>query len=162
MAINIKSRPLSEMSEEEVNILRLLWRQELKENLQDLSSLDFQRKVWIENSLPEIWWDWVEAICGYFDDLGMDYDDSKKQVGLEAHVKSGELTSAEADLLRPFNDAFHLYTRDTPNHPTIEEYEKIINDPEWIKITKLAGEILKQIDFDKLPSEAYPVHEIDK
>ncbi|MFA5820835.1 MAG: hypothetical protein WC873_01905 [Candidatus Gracilibacteria bacterium] len=146
------------MSEEEINKLRLLWRQELKGDLESLSSLDFQRKVWIENSIPGIWWDWAEAMCGYFDDLGMIYHEQTTRGGLDYHVKIGELTKAESKLLKPFNDLFDKYTRNTPTHPTTEEYEKILSDPEWIEITKLAAKILKQIDFDKLPKQTKITH----
>lgn len=153
MSINIHSKPLAEMSEGEINKLRLFWRKELKENLEFLASLKFQRKVWVENSIPGIWWDWPEAICGYFDDLDMEYDKKTHRGGLKYHVEIGELTKTEAKLLKPFNDLFDAFVGKYPAYPTIEEYEKILNDPEWIKITKFAGKALKQIDFDKLPKQ---------
>ena len=127
-------------------------RQSIKEQLENLSSLKFQRKVWIANSLPGIWWDWSDAVCGYFDDLRMSKSDKAPKSGLIYHVNDGILTKAEANIIEPFNDLFDSFVDKYPAFPTIEEYEKILNDPQWIKITKFAVKILKKINFDKLPS----------
>jgi hypothetical protein len=126
-----------------------IWRKRLQGALEDLSSLKFQKKAWVDRTDPNLWWEWREVVCGYFDDLLLVERGDRE--GINYHVNQKRLTSQEADILRHFNETFSTYADKTDQPNDNSGYEKILADPEWIKITQMAKEVLEKIDFDKLP-----------
>lgn len=128
-------------------------RLEIKEDLEYLSSLKFQREIWIEGMHADLCYEWSsDVVCDYFDGLNMTVID-EPGCGLNLNVSSGVLTEKEAEILKPFNIKFAKYADNSPDYPTKEEYELMLSDPEWIKVTKMAEDVLDKIDFDKMPND---------
>ena len=140
------------MSKQMPNKTKLIknFRSRLKEEFTSFASLEYQSHAWLDND-PSVFWPWTEVVCIYFDDLNMLDREGDVNSGLKHYVRQGILTKEEASLIRQFNDFLNKFIDKTTEPSTTEEYEKILADPEWIKITKLAAKILKKIDFDKLP-----------
>lgn len=128
-----------------------IWRKRLQEELETLSSKEFQKRAWI-NFEPGIVYSFTEAVCGYFDDLLL--VEGRENEGLDWHLKENSLSKEEVDILRPFNLAFHNYAENIDeDEPYVDLHKKIHEDPEWEKIRKMAGDVLKKIDFDKVPPQ---------
>lgn len=123
-------------------------RKRIKDELYGFSSLTMQRREWVEKVDQTVWF-WDEALNSYFDDAFMNEGENS---GLINHLLEGILTQKEVELIEPFNIALEIYASKV-GEVTPEDCKKILKDPEWIKITEMAKEILEKIDFDKLPGE---------
>ena len=118
------------------------WRKLLQSELEVDSSLEIQKNAILYGKGPIIL-DWNEIISGYFDDRNL-------SEGLEWAVNEGFLSNKEADILKPFHEAFKAFLDEGGAEMLDKE---VLKDPKWIQITVLAGEVLERIDFDKLPKD---------
>ncbi len=97
----------------------------------ELSDLRMQRKLWLnENNNTGLVSSYNELICSLFDDLNFDIfvDDTAIKIGLSRS------TVLELNTLRNLLE----------NYVEKESSEKIIVDPEWIKIVEQAKIIIEK------------------
>jgi hypothetical protein len=104
-----------------------LWVRNILDIVQEFSSEEFQKRVWLEGKGPEVS-SFIEAACGFFDDNNADelIDVQWRQVGL---------TEEQRNKLAHFRDALEVLNKRTPETPNDAD---ILNDPEWPKIRQLA------------------------
>jgi hypothetical protein len=127
------SSALSDAVSDEV--LRDLWRVRWKSSIEELTSLDHQRKTWLDAAKPSVHYTFVEFMCCYFDDLlcGMNYDQL---------YEDGYVSEQEKDALIEWHTALNGY-----NSPQNNDYDDaaILNDPEWIRIVTLGAMAWKRL-----------------
>ena len=65
-----------------------LWRVRWKASVEELTSLEHQRKTWLDAEKPSVHYTYVEFMCCYFDDLlcGMSYN----QLAVNGYVSEQE------------------------------------------------------------------------
>ena len=102
----------------------------------EISDVDFQYRIWIEGSGPEVS-SFTEAICGFFDDFN-----AKELVD---HPKAYSLSPLQHLKLSELYNALRAYSDDTPGILDIE----VVQDPQWYTIRNLAKETLLAFDFQK-------------
>ena len=73
MAAEDSSTASDSVSDEE---LLTLWRVRWKSSIEELTSLEYQRKTWLDAEKPSVHYTFVEFMCCYFDDLlcGLSYN----------------------------------------------------------------------------------------
>lgn len=119
------------------------WRARWLGSIYELTSLDLQRRSWLDSINTNSHHSFVEYMCCYFDDLGLD---NKYKYPLE----NGLVTHAEFEIIRAWHealDAYHL-----PNND--EGDEAILKDIKWIDIA-IKGYAVRQ-ELKKI----LPAHEI--
>ena len=101
-----------------------LWRVRWKDSVEELTSLEHQRKTWLDAVKPSVHYTYVEFMCCYFDDLlcGMSYNQL---------MKNGYVSEQEKTIVIEWHTALDDY-----NSPRNDDYDDvaILNDPEWIRI----------------------------
>ena len=109
--------------------LLALWRVRWKASIEELTSLDHQRKTWLDVEKPSVHYTFVEFMCCYFDDLlcGMSYNQL---------VENGYVSEQEKATLLEWHNTLDRY-----NSPGNDDYDDaaILNDPEWIQIVALGA-----------------------
>jgi hypothetical protein len=80
---------------------------------------------WLGGGPPGLMFSFVELMCGYFDDLNL-------SAGLEAAVRSGWMTAAEAQASREFHQLAARYP-EPPGEP-----ESVLADPAWADVVEAA------------------------
>ncbi|GAA4022956.1 hypothetical protein GCM10022409_03470 [Hymenobacter glaciei] len=126
MAAEDSSSASDSVSDEE---LLALWRVRWKSSIEELTSLDHQRKTWLDAEKPSVHYTFVEFMCCYFDDLlcGMSYNQL---------VENGYVSEQEMGALFEWHT-----TLDSYNSPGNNDYDDvaILNDLEWIRIASLGA-----------------------
>jgi hypothetical protein len=109
--------------------LLALWRVRWKSSIEELTSLDHQRKSWLDAEKPSVHYTYVEFMCCYFDDLlcGLSYNQ---------FVENGYVSEQEKYVLFEWHISLDGY-----NSPRNNDYDDaaILNDPEWIRIAALGA-----------------------
>ena len=109
-----------------------LWRERWLGCINELTSLDLQKKSWLDMTQTNPHWSFVEFMCSYFDDLGIDDN-------YEYSIEKGWLTNNEFEIIKDWHEALDNY--DSPkndNHNPVS----ILNDPKWLAILQI-GLIMK-------------------
>ena len=118
-----------------------LWRNRWLSCINELTSLDLQRKSWLDKSNTNPHWTFVEFMCSYFDDLGFEnkYDNE---------IADGWISEREFESIRIWLELLDKY-----DSPTNDDYdvEAILADKEWQMIVEI-GEKSK-IELSKLLSK---------
>jgi hypothetical protein len=83
------------------------------------------QRWWIDGAPTGHMFSFVELMCGYFDDLNL-------SAGLEAAVRSGWMTAAEAQASREFHQLATCY-REPPGEP-----HSVLADPAWDDVVEAA------------------------
>ncbi|MBX7225763.1 MAG: hypothetical protein K1X55_07015 [Chitinophagales bacterium] len=109
-----------------------LWRERWLGCINELTSLDLQKKSWLDKTHTNPHWSFVEFMCSYFDDLSID-DNYKYQ------IDNGWLTDKELEIIKDWHKALDKY-----NAPKNDDYdhEAILTDPKWLDILQ-SGQIMK-------------------
>jgi hypothetical protein len=117
--------------------LLVLWRVRWKSSIEELISLDHQRKTWLDAEKPSVHYTFVEFMCCYFDDLicGMSYNQL---------VENGYVSEQEKDALLEWHIALDGY-----NSPENDDYNDaaILNDPEWVRLVALGAGAWKRLQL---------------
>ena len=140
MAAEDSSTASDSVSDEE---LLALWRVRWKASIEELTSLDHQRKTWLDEAEPSVHYSYVEFMCCYFDDMfcGLSYSQL---------VEDGYVSEQEKDAVMEWHTALAEY-----NSPGNDDYDDaaILNDSEWIRIAALGAEAWRKLQLlwiDKL------------
>ena len=109
-----------------------IWRERWLGCINELTSLDLQKKSWLDKTHTNPHWSFVEFMCSYFDDLSID-DNYKYQ------IDNGWLTDQELEIIKDWHEALDKY-----NAPKNDDYdhEAILKDPKWLDILQ-SGQIMK-------------------
>ncbi len=109
-----------------------LWRERWLGCINELTSFDLQQKSWLAKTQTNPHWSFVEFMCSYFDDLGI--DDYYKYP-----IDKGWLTNQEFEIIKDWHEALDKY-----ESPKNDDYDHsaILNDPKWLEILKI-GQIMK-------------------
>ena len=97
------------------------WRNRWLSCINELTSLELQRESWLDKSNTNPHWSFVEFMCSYFDDLGIDNN-------YEYKLKEDWISKSEFEIIKPW----HIFL-DKYNSPTNDDYdiEAILKDKEW-------------------------------
>ncbi|MCU0402724.1 MAG: hypothetical protein MUE75_17260 [Algoriphagus sp.] len=101
-----------------------LWRERWLGCINELTSLDLQKKSWLERTHINQHWSFVEFMCSYFDDLGI--DDHYKHP-----IDKGWLTDQEFEIIKNWHEALDKYNT-TKNYDY--DHAAILDDPNWLEI----------------------------
>ena len=117
--------------------LLALWRVRWKASVEELTSLEHQRKTWLDAEKPSVHYTYVEFMCCYFDDLlcGMSYNQL---------VENGYVSEQEKAVVIEWHTALDDY-----NSPRNDDYNDvaILNDSELIRIAALGAVAWKTLQL---------------
>ncbi len=109
-----------------------LWRERWLGCINELTSLDLQQKSWLDKTHTNPHWSFVEFMCSYFHDLGI--DDHYKYP-----IDKGWLTNQEFEIIKDWHDALDKY--DSPKNDDYD-HSAILIDPKWLDILQV-GQTMK-------------------
>jgi hypothetical protein len=100
------------------------WRERWLGCINELTSLDLQKKSWLDRTHTNPHWSFVEFMCNYFDDLAI--DDNYKYA-----LDNGWVTRQKYEIIKDWHEALDKY-----NSPNEDDYdnEAILNDTKWLDI----------------------------
>jgi hypothetical protein len=100
---------------------RELWRNRWLSCINELTSLELQRKSWLDLTNTNPHWSFGEFMCSYFDDLGIDNN-------YEYQLNKGWISKSEFELIESWHKLLDRY-----NAPMKDDYdvEAILKDKEW-------------------------------
>ena len=103
-----------------------LWRDRWLSCINELTSFELQRKSWVNKSSTNPHWSFVEFMCSYFDDLGIDND-------YEYQLKQDWISETEHNTIQYWHKLLGKY-----NSPTNNDYdvEAILTDEKWLSIVE--------------------------
>ncbi|HSC53163.1 MAG TPA: hypothetical protein VLC98_06085 [Phnomibacter sp.] len=101
-----------------------LWRERWLGCINELTSLDLQKKSWLDKTHTNRHWSFVELICSYFDDLGI--NDNYKNP-----LDKGWVTGHEFEIIKDWHEALDKY--DSPKNDDYD-HAAILNDHKWLDI----------------------------
>ena len=120
------------------NEQRKSWRRNWLRSLLDLSDLQLQQR-WLDRRITNPAWSYVEFICSYFNDCGIDN-------GYDSLIRNGFVTQEEYFAIQNFHKALENYAE--PNG--CYDPQEILNDHKWQALVELgrrsALELQKIID----------------
>jgi hypothetical protein len=112
-----------------MTLTREIWRQRWLSTINELTSLDLQRKSWLDRVQKNPHWSFVEFMCSYFDDLLCDFSCGH-------YIEIGWVSLQEYEILKDWHEALGKYqSLRNDDHDT----EVILTDSKWLKIV-MAGE----------------------
>lgn len=131
--------------------MKEIWRKRWLESINELTSINLQRKSWLDRTNMNPHWSFVEFMCSYFDDtLVYDY---------KYLVEINWVTKEEYEIIKEWHNALDKY--DAPKNNDFD-HKAILNDIKWIDIVQ-AGANAKSKLAEKLNSveKEYLITEID-
>jgi len=101
-----------------------LWRNRWLSCINELTSIELQRQSWTDKRNSNPHWSFVEFMCSYFDDLGIDNN-------YENQLKQGWITKEEFDSISAWHQLLDKY-----DSPKKDDYdvEAILTDEKWLMI----------------------------
>lgn len=107
--------------------LRKNWRPNWLSSINELTSLDLQKRSWLDPKAPSPHWSFGEFMCSYFDDLGVEnnYKDP---------LERGLLSQQEFEILRVWHEQLDKYEAPNKNNYAVQ---KILNDSKWLAIIEI-------------------------
>ena len=123
---------------------RELWRNRWLGSINELTALRLQRESWLDKENLNPHWSFIEFMCSYFDDLGIDnnYVDQ---------LKNGWISRNEFEIIRRWHGLVDKY-----NSPNKDDYnhKSIIEDENWLLIIeegkKAIDELVKGLDVKEV------------
>ena len=112
------------------------WLDSIDELFDELSSREFQNRVWVQGDGPEIS-SYTELMCGLFNDYSFDsfVEDSWQEFRLSDFLRSK---------LRQIKLLLTNYNKDD-----LLTDAQIVNDPKWLEIVEAAGEVLTRLRAER-------------
>ena len=104
-----------------------LWRERWLVCINELTSLDLQKKSWLDKKHTNPHWSFIEFMCNYFDDLGI--DDHYRYP-----IEKGWLTNQEFEIIKDWHEVLDKY--DSPNNNDYD-HSTILNDLKWLDILQI-------------------------
>jgi hypothetical protein len=112
------------------------WRSNWLRLIAHLSNIELQRERWLNPAAyPSPYWSFTEFFCMYFDDLGLG-------AGYEDLVASGNVTTAEATILKDLHAGLSAYDSPTGDD---HDHAAILADPKWAAVVSLAAQAREQL-----------------
>jgi len=98
-----------------------LWRNRWLSSINELTSLKLQRESWLDEKNTNLHWSFVEFMCSYFDDLGLDDN-------YEEQLNKKWVSEKEIEAIKNWHDLLNKY-----DSPMNDDYNNklIINDKDW-------------------------------
>ncbi|KAF5031106.1 hypothetical protein DSECCO2_631170 [anaerobic digester metagenome] len=106
---------------------RNIWRENWLRCINELTSLDLQKKTWLDKTNTNPHWSFVEFMCCYFDDLAI--EDNYKYP-----LEKGWLTEHEFEIIIDWHEALEKY--DAP-HNNDYGHSAILSDSRWLEILQM-------------------------
>ena len=105
---------------------REIWREKWLSSINELTSLELQKKSWLNVTNTNPHWSFVEFMCCYFEDLDIENINNYP-------YSQGWITKQEYEIIKEWHEALAKY-----NSPLNNDYynEAILNDPKWLTIIK--------------------------
>ncbi len=100
------------------------WRERWLGCINELTSLELQKKSWLDRTHTNPHWSFVEFMSSYFDDLAI--DDNYKYP-----LDNSLVTRQEYEIIKDWDEALDKY--DSPKNDDYDN-EAILNDPKWLDI----------------------------
>jgi hypothetical protein len=132
------------------------WRTKWLNCINELTSIELQEKSWTEKSKTNPHWSFVEFMCCYFDDLGIDNN-------YEYQLQQNWVTKRELESIQKWHELLDKY-----NSPKNDDYdiEAILTDKNWLMIieegekakyelSKIISEEENQILFEEIDYKQY-------
>lgn len=115
--------------------IRRNWRQEWLGCVAEFSDFDTQKRMWldVENTNPH--WSFVEYMCSYFDDLGL------QVVDYQGRIDAGFVTEEEVAAINEFHQIADGYQSPTDDY----DHRAILDDPKWHEVVKAAQKAKQQL-----------------
>jgi hypothetical protein len=115
---------------------RELWRNRWLSCLNELTSLKLQRESWLDKTNSNPHWSFVEFMCSYFDDLGIDNN-------YEYQLKKEWISKKEFETIKQWHELLDKY-----NSPKNDDYnhKSIIDDIEWKLIIQKGQKAIKELN----------------
>jgi hypothetical protein len=103
-----------------------LWRNRWLSCVNELTSFELQQKSWIDKSNTNPHWSFVEFMCSYFDDLGIDNQ-------YDYQLKENWITKNEFEIIQKWHKLLDNY-----ESPTNDDYDvvEILKDRKWQMIVE--------------------------
>jgi len=111
--------------------LRKNRREQWLSSIQEIADLETQRTKWLDPINTNPHWSFIEIVCCYFDDLGLD----KSKTGYGGWIDHGLITAAEAAAVTDFHAVVSAY-----KSPKGDDYDNaaVLNDPKWLRVVEAA------------------------
>jgi hypothetical protein len=102
------------------------WRSRWLSCLNELTSIELQKKSWVDKSNTNPHWSFVEFMCSYFDDLAIDNN-------YEYQLKQHWISETEFKTIQYWHELLDKY-----NSPTNNDYDVkvILTDKKWLSIVE--------------------------
>jgi hypothetical protein len=115
-----------------------LWIRNVIESIKQIASAEFQEKGWVKGEIHE-YCTFVETMCGLFDEGVFDdfIDNKAKEFGFTD------------DQIEKFDDLRLALNEYDAEHGCYEDPNDIIRDPEWLKIRRMAKDVLTSLGIVK-------------
>src|SRR5690242_4076682 len=111
-----------------------IWRVRWLTAISELTNLDLQLKMWLDENNANPHWGFVEFMCCYFDDVfcGETYQD---------FLRDKWLTEAEYSCVKQWHDELLNY-----HAPNANDYDDVavLNDPKWRNIVALGAKVRQE------------------
>ena len=104
---------------------------------------EYQRKAWIEGSIPNNVDSWEETMCQFFDDASI--DDLLENID----PKFGWSDKQIAELWK-LRNILNEYCESTPKYMNPRD---VLSDPRWHKVVECAKDTLKAFEGYKVPTD---------
>ena len=114
---------------------REVWRKNWLYSLNELTSLELQKKAWLDKTNTNPHWTFIEFIESYFDDLSIEKN-------YEFPLQKGWLSNKEYETIKKWHDLLADYQppgNDDYNH------EAILNDKNWHFIVQKGKNAIKDL-----------------
>ena len=123
--------------------MRYNYANNLIDDIQNISDLDYQQRSWVEGSIPNVVDSWEETMCMFFDDRDIDnfLNDIDPGFGL---------TQYQINMLRWLRDKADYYCSVTPKYMNPRD---VIADPRWHEVVACAQETLKAFEGYEVPRD---------
>ena len=112
-----------------------IWREKWLRCINELTSLELQKKSWFDRTQKNPHWSFVEFICSYFADLGI--DDHYKYP-----IDKGWLTNHEFEIIKDWHEALDKYNSPDNND---NDHAAILTDPKWLDILQRGQEVKRKL-----------------
>lgn len=112
-----------------------LWRKEWLSSLKELTSLELQKKSWLDKKNTNPHWSFIEFISCYFDDLMID---NNYKIPLE----NNWITEKELLIIQNWHNLLDKY--EPPKNDNYNHYS-ILKDKNWLKIVEKGIEEIEQL-----------------
>ncbi|THD67300.1 hypothetical protein [Phenylobacterium sp.] len=111
--------------------LRKHWRPNWLGSIQEFADIDTQRAKWLDPKNTNPNWSFVEIMCCYFDDIGLD----ETALGYSGWIEHGLITATEAAAVAEFHAIAKAY-----KSPRGDDYDNaaILSDPKWLRVVEAA------------------------